>query len=94
LNQFITLAAILLLLSQLFFVINYFWSLARGKVAANNPWQANTLEWSTTSPPPHENFAAAPVVYRGPYEYSSADSGDDWLPQDRPLGAGAAVKVN
>jgi cytochrome c oxidase subunit 1 len=95
LNQFITLAAILLLLSQLFFVINYFWSLARGKVAANNPWQANTLEWSTTSPPPHENFAAAPVVYRGPYEYSSADSGDDWLPQDRPLGAGAAVqKIN
>jgi cytochrome c oxidase subunit 1 len=91
LNQFITLAAILLLLSQLVFVINYFWSLARGKAAANNPWQANTLEWSTTSPPPHENFAAAPVVYRGPYEYSAPGTGDDWLPQDRPLGAGKSA---
>jgi cytochrome c oxidase subunit 1 len=85
LNMFITLAAILLLLSQVTFVVNFFWSLARGKVADRNPWQANTLEWTTDSPPPHGNFAEVPSVYRGPYEYSSPESTDDWLPQDRPL---------
>jgi len=85
LNMFITLAAILLLLSQVTFVVNFFWSLARGKVAGRNPWQANTLEWTTDSPPPHGNFAEVPSVYRGPYEYSSPESAEDWLPQDRPL---------
>ena len=87
LNAFITLSAILLLLSQLFFVINFFMSLVRGKAAERNPWQANTLEWTTTSPPPHDNFAAPPTVYRGPYEYSAPDSPQDWQPQDRPLTA-------
>ena len=85
LNMFITLAAISLLLSQVTFVVNFFWSLARGKVAGRNPWQANTLEWTTDSPPPHGNFAEVPSVYRGPYEYSSPESAEDWLPQDRPL---------
>jgi len=87
LNMFITMAAILLLLSQLFFVINFFMSLVRGKVAERNPWQANTLEWTTASPPPHDNFAAPPTVYRGPYEYSAPDAPQDWLPQDQPLTA-------
>jgi cytochrome c oxidase subunit 1 len=87
LNQFITLSAIVLLLSQFFFVINFFMSLVRGKAAERNPWQANTLEWTTTSPPPHENFSTTPTVYRGPYEYSSPDATEDWQPQDRPLTA-------
>jgi len=91
LNQFITLSAILLLLSQFFFVINFFMSLARGKAAERNPWQANTLEWTTDSPPPHGNFAEVPSVYRGPYEYSSPESAEDWLPQDRPLSAPRAA---
>lgn len=92
LNQFITLAAILLLLSQFFFIVNFFISLARGKAAERNPWQANTLEWTTTSPPPHENFSAIPTVYRGPYEYSAPDAAEDWLPQDRPLSAPRASR--
>jgi cytochrome c oxidase subunit I len=43
------------------------WNLAqsffRGKVAGDNPWDAWTLEWATTSPPPHENFLALPPIH-------------------------------
>jgi len=83
-NVFATIASILLLLGQIPFVINFFWSLFAGKVAERNPWQANTLEWSAPSPPPHGNFETVPVVYRGPYEYSHPSVPEDWLPQDRP----------
>src|ERR1700730_16345179 len=42
------------------------WNLAtsffRGKIAGDNPWDAWTLEWATTSPPPHENFYALPPI--------------------------------
>jgi cytochrome c oxidase subunit 1 len=80
-NVIATISAILLLLGQLPFVFNFFWSLFRGKVAGPNPWKANTLEWSIPSPPPHENFDAIPTVYRGPYEYSTPEAIEDWLPQ-------------
>jgi cytochrome c oxidase subunit 1 len=46
----------------LFFVINFFYSLWFGKLAGNDPWKANTLEWLTTSPPPVYNFAELPEV--------------------------------
>jgi cytochrome c oxidase subunit I len=43
------------------------WNIAhsffRGKVAGDNPWDAWTLEWATTSPPPHENFLALPPIH-------------------------------
>jgi cytochrome c oxidase subunit 1 len=81
LNMFITLMAILLILSQVVFVVNFFWSMVRGKAAANNPWQANTLEWLTTSPPPHDNFETTPEVHRWPYDYSLPGSANDWAPQ-------------
>lgn len=60
-------------------------NLARGKVASANPWQANTLEWTVSSPPPHENFHKVPTVYRGPDEYSSPLVTEDWLPQGRTV---------
>ncbi len=85
LNVFITYAAIVLFLGQIPFVVNFFWSLWAGKLAGRNPWQANTLEWTTPSPPPHGNFEAIPVVYRGPYEYSVPEVSEDWLPQDHPV---------
>jgi len=85
-NVFITISAICLGLAQIPFVINFFWSLFAGKQAGLNPWQANTLEWSAPSPPPHGNWGETlPVVYRGPYEYSSPEVAEDYLPQDRPL---------
>lgn len=85
LNQFMTISAYILGLAQLLLVANFLWSLVRGPEAAANPWQANTLEWSTSSPPPHENFEAIPAVYRGAYEYASPVVTEDYLPQDRYL---------
>ena len=91
-NVFITVSALLLALSQIPFVVNLVWSLIAGRKAEKNPWQANTLEWSAASPPPHGNFGAAiPAVYRGPYEYSSPEVEEDYLPQDRRLGPEAAA---
>jgi cytochrome c oxidase subunit 1 len=84
-NVFITWSAIALGLAQIPFVINFFWSLFAGRKAERNPWEANTLEWVAPSPPPHGNFDAIPVVYRGPYEYSSPEVTEDYLPQDRQL---------
>jgi cytochrome c oxidase subunit 1 len=86
-NQFVTMAAVILLLSQFLFVFNFFYSMLFGPKAVANPWNANTLEWSAPSPPPHGNFATMPTVYRGPYEYSVPGVEEDWLPQDRPVPA-------
>jgi cytochrome c oxidase subunit 1 len=86
LNQFMTIAAILLGLSQLIFVANFFLSLFWGKKADRNPWHSNTLEWSAPSPPPHGNFEETPIVYRGPYEYGHPEVEADYLPQTEAAG--------
>jgi cytochrome c oxidase subunit 1 len=93
-NVFITVSALLLGASQIFFLWNFIWSLFAGKKAERNPWQANTLEWSAPTPPPHGNFEVQPVVYRGAYEYSSPEVKEDWLPQDKNLGASAAARAH
>jgi cytochrome c oxidase subunit I len=93
-NVFITVSALILGASQIFFLVNFFWSLFAGKKAERNPWQSNTLEWSAATPPPHGNFEVQPVVYRGPYEYSSPEVKEDWLPQDKNLGVGAAARAH
>lgn len=80
-NQFVTIAAILLLIGQIPFAINFFWSLFAGKRAERNPWQANTLEWAAPTPPPHGNFETIPTIYHGPYDYSLPGNGKDWQPQ-------------
>lgn len=43
--------------------------LLKGEKAGPNPWGAKTLEWTTSSPPPHDNFLKTPIVTAGPYEY-------------------------
>ena len=59
-------------------------SLATAKKAGKNPWNANTLEWTTESPPPHGNWPGElPTVYRGPYEYSVPGRESDFWPQDQ-----------
>jgi cytochrome c oxidase subunit 1 len=83
LNVLATYGALFLLAAQAPFVLNVVWSLTAGRRAPNNPWEANTLEWAATSPPPHLNWGASvPRVFRGPYDYSVPGRHDDWLPQD------------
>lgn len=84
-NGFITISAFCLGATQIIFLFNFIWSLFAGKRADRNPWKANTLEWTAPSPPPHGNFEEIPVVYRGPYEYSSPEVEEDFLPQNRKL---------
>lgn len=90
LREFATISAVIMLLFQLPFLINFAISLFKGKKAGNNPWRANTLEWTVPSPPPHGNFAEFPTVYRGPYEYSVPGREEDYWPQDMPPDAAAA----
>ena len=51
------------------------WSLRYGRIVGSNPWGAVGLEWTTTSPPPTENFAETPVVTWDAYEYPTEVQG-------------------
>jgi cytochrome c oxidase subunit I len=75
--------AVGLALSQIPFILNVFLSMKNGKQATDNPWEATTLEWQTPTPPPHGNFAHAPTVHRGPYEYSQPGAAKDFTPQNQ-----------
>jgi cytochrome c oxidase subunit 1 len=61
-NMLISSGAIFQTIGTLLFVYNMVWSYFKGPVAGPDPWDAWTLEWSTTSPPPHYNFAVTPTV--------------------------------
>ena len=80
-NVVIGVAAWGLGLFQIPFIINFFMSIKWGKAVHRNPWDATTLEWLAPSPPGHGNFLTAPVVYRGPYEYSVPGAAKDFSPQ-------------
>jgi cytochrome c oxidase subunit 1/cytochrome c oxidase subunit I+III len=62
LNALSTLGAFLMGLAILVFLWNLFRSLRSGPIAGDNPWDAFTLEWATTSPPREHNFARVPIV--------------------------------
>lgn len=81
-NEFIGVAAFLLAISQIPFIINFFGSLKWGPKATDNPWDSTTLEWSTPTPPGHGNFLHEPVVDKGPYEYSVPGMTRDFAMQD------------
>jgi cytochrome c oxidase subunit I+III len=74
LNMLETLGSYLLTAGLLLMLANLVRSYFRGAPAGNDPWQAPTLEWSTTSPPPPYNFPVIPTV-TSPYAM--------WDPQDR-----------
>jgi cytochrome c oxidase subunit 1 len=85
LQRFISIAAFITIGSQFIFLFNLFWSMFKGKKAADNPWEATTLEWITATPPPHDNFGGrTPVVHNGPYEYSVPGAPKDFVMQTDP----------
>jgi cytochrome c oxidase subunit 1 len=76
------------------FMVAFNWahSLRRGRKAPANPWGANTLEWHTPSPPPHDNFKVQPVV-SDPYhlqdwKYDPGTGGWVLVPGAHPAGGG------
>jgi len=61
-NLLVTIGVFFQAAGVLIFVANLLWSMFRGPAAGDDPWDAWTLEWSTTSPPPDYNFAVIPAV--------------------------------
>jgi cytochrome c oxidase subunit 1 len=84
-NQFMSYSAWGLMVFQVFFIINFFWSIKGGKPAGSNPWNATTLDWTATTSPPlaHGNFETQPEVFHGPYEYSVPGRSSDFTPQNQ-----------
>jgi len=68
-NRFASMMAMIMGLSFVLFVINLLWSAKFGPIAPANPWNARTLEWQVSSPPPEHNFPSPPSVDGGPYDY-------------------------
>jgi cytochrome c oxidase subunit 1 len=84
-HKFITVAALLTGAAQLIFLFNLIWSRFKGPIASENPWEGTSLEWSTTSPPPFDNFGGKHlVVYNGPNEYGVQGAATDYVMQTSP----------
>jgi|TARA_B110000971_G_scaffold209379_1_gene235466 cytochrome c oxidase subunit 1 len=84
LNAAITIAALIVAFAQIFFLYNMAVSWFKGREAGDNPWEATTLEWQTsTTPPTHGNFGKElPVVYRWAYDYGVPGAELDYIPQN------------
>ena len=84
--MFVSVAAILTFAAQAIFLFNFFYSMYRGRKATSNPWNSNTLEWTTPIHPGHGNWPGEiPTVYRWPYDYSKPGAAQDFIPQTVPL---------
>ncbi len=88
LNKFITIAAIITFAFQILFVINFFYSMYRGrKMKTKNPYNANTLEWTTPIETGHGNWPGKlPSVQRWAYDYGK--DGREYIPQVMPVTEG------
>ena len=88
-NVLITYFAIIGGIAQLIFIFNFFYSIWRGPKASQNPWRANSLEWTTPVEHLHGNWPGdIPVVHRWAYDYSKPGYDEDFVPQNVPLAEG------
>ena len=88
-NVLITYFAIIGGSAQLIFIFNFFYSIWRGPKASQNPWKANSLEWTTPVEHLHGNWPGdVPVVHRWAYDYSKPGYDEDFVPQNVPLAEG------
>jgi cytochrome c oxidase subunit 1 len=85
LNKFITVAAIVVFFLQVVFVVNFFYSIWRGrKQTVANPYDASTIEWTTPINAGHGNWPGKlPTVQRWPYDYGK--DGREFYPQVEPV---------
>ena len=84
-HRWITVAALITGAGQLIFLYNLIHSRFWGKPAPDNPWEGTSLEWSTATPPPFDNFGGKhPVVYHDPYQYGVQSSTGDYVMQASP----------
>lgn len=88
LNEIVSEFAVLAAFAQGLFFINFVYSALRGPKAVQNPWDSNTLEWTTPVEHIHGNWPGEiPAVHRWPYDYSKPSSSSDFIPQTVPLSA-------
>ncbi len=87
LNRFISTVAMIVFAVQILFLFNFFYSIFKGRKLTNpNPWESNTLEWTTPIHPGHGNWVGEiPEVHRWAYDY--AKDGKEFIPQTTPVGA-------
>ena len=86
-NMLSTGGAFFMAAASLIFVWNLVVSLLNGRKAGDNPWRAWTLEWATSSPPPHENFHYLPPIRsrRPLWDVANPDRPDPVVGQQRDL---------
>ncbi len=92
-NVLITVFALITAAAQLVFLYNFIVSIFYGKKATRNPWNSNTMEWTTPVEHMHGNWPGdIPHVYRWPYDYSKTNedgeyviAGQDFVSQITPL---------
>ena len=88
-NEIVTISAIIGALAQGIFIFNFFYSMFRGEKAPQNPWNSNTLEWTTPMANIHGNWPGAlPEVHRWAYDYSKPGQEKDFVLQTVPLEEG------
>ena len=88
-NDIITFFALAGAAVQFVFIFNFFYSIFKGTKAGKNPWESNTLEWTTPVEPIHGNWPGElPTVHRWAYDYSKPGADKDFILQTEPLKEG------
>ena len=88
-NDIITFFALAGAAIQFVFIFNFFYSIFKGTKAGKNPWESNTLEWTTPVEPIHGNWPGElPTVHRWAYDYSKPGADKDFILQTEPLNEG------